>query len=177
MCNKLKYFIASVSDASISHLIALMGRVPDATRPTRRMSLKVALRHAKAKVPTKGSQLAAGYDLYSSEDTVIVARGRGVVQTGISIALPEGTYGRVAPRSGLAVKNGIDTGAGVVDADYRGLLGVVLFNNSDEDFHVKTGDRIAQLVVEKIWTGDIVVADSLDDTERAEGGFGSTGTK
>jgi len=140
------------------------------------MSLKVVLKNAKAKVPTKGSALAAGYDLYSSEDTVLPARGRGVVQTGISIALPEGTYGRVAPRSGLAVKHGIDTGAGVVDADYRGLLGVVLFNNSDEDFPVKVGDRIAQLIVEKIWIGDITAVDSLDETDRAGGGFGSTGT-
>ena len=91
------------------------------------------------------------------------------------MALPEGTYGRVAPRSGLAVKHGIDTGAGVVDADYRGELGVVLFNNSDEDYTISEGERIAQLVVEKIWTGDITVVDSLDDTTRSSGGFGSTG--
>lgn len=70
----------------------------------------------------------------SSEDTVIPARGRGVVKTGLSIAIPHGTYARVAPRSGLAVKNFIDTGAGVVDEDYRGEVGVVLFNHSDADF-------------------------------------------
>lgn len=129
----------------------------------------------KAKVPTRGSDLAAGYDLYSSGSAVIAARGRGVVPTGIKIAIPEGTYGRVAPRSGLAVKKGIDTGAGVIDADYRGEVGVVLFNNSDEDFVIKEGDRIAQLIVEKIWTGEIDVVDSLDDTVRGSGGFGSTG--
>lgn len=81
----------------------------------------------------------------------------------------------MAPRSGLAVKHGIDTGAGVVDADYRGEVCVVLFNNSSEDYTISEGERIAQLVVEKIWTGDINVVNSLDDTERSAGGFGSTG--
>lgn len=78
------------------------------------------------------------------------ARGRVVVDTDISIALPVNTYGRVAPRSGLAVKHGIDTGAGVIDADYRGLVGVLLFNCSDTDFKVNIGDRIAQLIVERV---------------------------
>jgi len=70
----------------------------------------------------------------SAEDVVIPARGKGIVKTDIAIAIPHGTYARVAPRSGLAVKNFIDTGAGVVDEDYRGNVGVVLFNHSDEDF-------------------------------------------
>jgi dUTP pyrophosphatase len=109
-----------------------------------------------AKLPTRGSAQAAGYDLYACEDTVIPKGGRKVVQTGISIALPEGHYGRVAPRSGLAVKYGIDTGAGVVDSDYRGLLGVVLFNFGEADFPFKAGDRIAQLIIEKISTPDVV---------------------
>lgn len=139
------------------------------------MSLRVLLLNAKAKAPTRGSSLSAGHDLYSIESVTLKARSRGVIHTGISVALPEGTYGRVAPRSGLAVKHGIDTGAGVVDADYRGELGVVLFNNSDEDYTISEGERIAQLVVEKIWTGDITVVDSLDDTTRSSGGFGSTG--
>lgn len=139
------------------------------------MSFKVAFAHENAKAPTRGSELAAGYDLYSCEATVIKARGRGIVPTGLKIAIPEGTYARVAPRSGLAVKNGIDTGAGVVDADYRGLVGVVLFNNSDEDFHVNVHDRVAQLIIEKIWTGDVEVVDTLDETTRGSGGFGSTG--
>lgn len=95
---------------------------------------RVALISATAKVPTRGSALAAGYDLYASEDTVLKARGRGVVKTGVTMAIPEGYYGRVAPRSGLAVKHGIDTGAGVIDADYRGEVGVALFNHSDVDY-------------------------------------------
>lgn len=141
------------------------------------MSIKVVLMNASAKAPTRGSALAAGHDLYSSVKTVIKARGRGVVPLGIKIALPEGTYGRIAPRSGHAVKRGIDTGAGVIDADYRGELGVVLFNHSDEDFEVDVGDRVAQLVIEKISKEKIIVVDELDETVRAAGGYGSTGTK
>lgn len=92
-----------------------------------------------AKLPTRGSAQAAGYDLYACEDATIPRGGRTVVQTGIHIALPEGHYGRVAPRSGLAVKHGIDVGAGVVDSDYRGLLGIVLFNFGTEDFQCMYG--------------------------------------
>ncbi|AXA52089.1 dUTP pyrophosphatase [Malassezia restricta] len=128
-----------------------------------------------AKLPVRGSAQAAGYDLFACEDAVIPKGGRAVVQTGIHVALPEGHYGRVAPRSGLAVKHGIDVGAGVVDSDYRGLLGVVLFNFGSDDFQFRAGDRIAQLVIEKISTPDVEEVDSLDDTTRGSGGFGSTG--
>lgn len=141
-------------------------------------TLKVFKRSDKATTPTKGSPLSAGYDLYSSEAAVIPAKGQGLVATDLSIICPIGTYGRVAPRSGLAVKNGISTGAGVVDADYRGEVKIVLFNHSDKDFEVKQGDRIAQLVLEKIVNADIVEIEDaeLDQTERGAGGFGSTGT-
>lgn len=87
---------------------------------------------------------------------MIPPRGRLVVPTDISIAVPHGCYGRVAPRSGLAVKNFIDVGAGVIDEDYRGPLGVVLFNFGEEEFKVKEGDRVAQLVMERIWTPEVV---------------------
>ena len=90
--------------------------------------------------------------------------------------MPHGTYGRVAPRSGLAWKNHIDIGAGVVDEDYRGNVGVVMFNHADVQFEVKRGDRVAQLVCEKIAYPEIEELPSLDDTERGVGGFGSTGT-
>ncbi|KAA8912817.1 hypothetical protein TRICI_003360 [Trichomonascus ciferrii] len=138
-------------------------------------SLRVALLNGAAKAPTRGSALAAGYDVYACEDVELKARSRGLVPTGISIAVPEGTYGRIAPRSGLAVKHGIDTGAGVIDADYRGEVKVLLFNNSEEDYKIAAGDRIAQLVLEQIVTPEVQVLDSLDDTERGAGGFGSTG--
>lgn len=140
--------------------------------------LKVFLRSENATVPTKGSALAAGYDLYSSESAVIPAQGQGMVATDLTIIVPIGTYGRVAPRSGLAVKHGISTGAGVVDADYRGEVKVVLFNHSKKDFEIAKGDRIAQLVLEQIVNADVkvITQEELDVTVRGEGGFGSTGT-
>jgi dUTP pyrophosphatase len=106
---------------------------------------------------------------------VVPAHGRAVVRTGLSIAIPENTYARIAPRSGLAVKKFLDTGAGVVDYDYRGEVGVVLFNHGEEDFEVKVGDRIAQLILERISMADCVETDELFDTERGSAGFGSTG--
>ena len=96
--------------------------------------LLVKLLTPNAKVPTRGSPLSAGYDLYAAEDAVLPARGKGIVSAGISIAIPDETYGRIAPRSGLAAKHGIDVGAGVVDCDYRGEVKVVLFNHNDADF-------------------------------------------
>ena len=96
--------------------------------------------------------------------------------TDLQIAVPEGCYGRVAPRSGLAAKKFIDVGAGVIDYDYRGNVGVVLFNFGDEDFKVSKGDRIAQLICEKISYPQLEQCKTLDVTERGAGGFGSTGT-
>ncbi|KAL7586134.1 deoxyuridine 5'-triphosphate nucleotidohydrolase [Lactuca sativa] len=129
----------------------------------------------KAILPARGSSLAAGYDLSSAIDTKVPARGKALVPTDLSIAVPEGTYARIAPRSGLTWKHSIDVGAGVIDADYRGPVGVILFNHSDSDFEVKTGDRIAQLIIEKIITPEVVEVDDLDSTVRGAGGFGSTG--
>ena len=97
------------------------------------------------------------------------------MSTDISIATPAGTYGRIAPRSGLAAKNFIDTGAGVIDADYRGEVKVLLFNHSEVDFEVKVGDRVAQLVLERIYTPEVVVVEELEESVRGAGGFGSTG--
>lgn len=128
-----------------------------------------------ATVPTKGSQLAAGYDLYSAYDYLIKAHGKEMVKTDISIALPSGCYGRVAPRSGLAWKHSIDVGAGVIDEDYRGPVNVILFNHGESNFEIKKGDRIAQLICEKIAHTDIVETDNLDETGRGANGFGSTG--
>ena len=128
-----------------------------------------------ATVPKRGSEDAAGYDIASAEDTVVPAKGKAVIKTGISIAIPEGCYGRIAPRSGLTVKKFIDVGAGVIDADYRGEIGVVLFNHSEEDFEVKPGDRIAQLILEKIATPQVKETADLSCTERGSNSFGSTG--
>lgn len=99
------------------------------------------------------------------------------VKTDIVICVPEGTYGRIAPRSGLAVKNHISIGGGVVDRDYRGNLIVVIFNHSEKnEFKINAGDRIAQLICEKFLSPRIEVVDFLNDTERGTQGFGSTGS-
>ncbi|XP_068708305.1 uncharacterized protein [Montipora foliosa] len=129
----------------------------------------------RATTPTRGSELAAGYDLYSAEDVTIPKQGKALVKTDIAISLPEGCYGRVAPRSSLSWKHHIDVGAGVVDRDYRGNVGVVLFNLSSTDYQVQWGDRIAQLIVEKISTPSLVEVKELDDTNRGTAGYGSTG--
>ena len=128
-----------------------------------------------ATLPARGSDFAAGYDLASSECVRIPANGRHLISTGLSIAVPKGTYGRVAPRSGLAVKHGICVGAGVVDEDFRGEVKVLLFNHGDEDYWVNVGDRVAQLVLERIATPEVVEIDDLDETERGAFGFGSSG--
>lgn len=97
------------------------------------------------------------------------------MKTDLSIAIPKDTYARIAPRSGLAWKHFIYTGAGVVDYDYRGNVGVILFNHSDKDFEVKKGDRVAQMILERIVTPGVVEVEDLDATDRGAGGFGSTG--
>merc|ERR1719319_237928 len=91
------------------------------------------------------------------------------------MAIPHGTYARLAPRSGLAWKHGIDVFAGVIDADYRGEVKVILYNTQDEAFTVKTGDRIAQLILEQIATPEVAVVEDLEASVRGSGGFGSTG--
>ncbi|RIA92530.1 dUTPase-like protein [Glomus cerebriforme] len=145
------------------------------TNHTNLLNLSVKRLSPKAKVPKRSSIKAAGYDLYSASDTVIPAKGKALVPTDLAIVVPEGTYGRVAPRSGLAMKNFIDCGGGVIDADYRGPVGVILFNHSEEDYKVKEGDRVAQLILERIYTPDIIEVEELDETERGNRGFGSTG--
>ncbi|KAI5701183.1 deoxyuridine 5'-triphosphate nucleotidohydrolase isoform X5 [Diaphorina citri] len=139
--------------------------------------LKFSKVSENAFAPHKGSDKAAGYDLRSAYDYVVPARGKELIKTDISIELPPGCYGRIAPRSGLAWKNHIDVGAGVIDEDYRGNVGVVLFNHSDQDFKVNKGDRIAQLICQRIEYPVLQEVTNLNNTERGAGGFGSTGTK
>lgn len=139
-------------------------------------TLKFTRLTEKAHAPSKGSILAAGYDLKSAYAYVVPARGKTLVKTDLVVKVPEGTYGRVAPRSGLAWNHHIDVGAGVIDADYRGNLGVVLFNHGETPFCVSPGDRIAQLICEKIVYPRLEETEGLDETERNENGFGSTGT-
>eukprot|EP00484_Ammonia_sp_Unknown_P023662 CAMPEP_0197027838 /NCGR_PEP_ID=MMETSP1384-20130603/7704_1 /TAXON_ID=29189 /ORGANISM="Ammonia sp." /LENGTH=200 /DNA_ID=CAMNT_0042456753 /DNA_START=129 /DNA_END=734 /DNA_ORIENTATION=+ len=138
--------------------------------------LRVKKLTENATIPSKGSKLAAGYDLVSAYDVVIPARGKALAKTDIAMAIPVGCYGRIAPRSGLAWKHHIDIGAGVIDADYRGNVGVVMFNLSDQEFKVEKGMRIAQLILERYeWRSEIQEVDELDDTLRGANGYGSTG--
>ena len=120
----------------------------------------------KAILPTRGSPHAAGLDLYSIESLVIPKGGRRLIKTGISIAVPLNHYGRVAPRSGLALTSGIDVGAGVIDSDYRGEVGVILFNFGDSEFLVAEGMRIAQLIIEQISIPTVVEVDNRKRVRR-----------
>jgi len=135
--------------------------------------------HPQARVPTRGSAAAAGYDLYAFDNGQIIKRSRGCVGTQIKIAMPPGVYGRIASRSGLSFRSGIEVGAGVIDADYQGEIKVILYNHSDQPFTWKRGDRIAQLILEKYSTPPIKEVSSNTDlfgvTMRGTDGLGSTG--
>jgi dUTP pyrophosphatase len=128
-----------------------------------------------AVIPSRGSNGAAGYDLHAAYDAVVPKRGKALVKTDLAMIIDPSVYGRIAPRSGLAWKHSIDVGAGVIDSDYRGNIGIVLFNHGDDDFIIGKGDRIAQLIFEKIQMVEFAEVDELEETNRANGGFGSTG--
>jgi len=128
-----------------------------------------------AYTPTRASDNSVGNDLYSAYDYVIPARNRILIKTDIQVALPKNTYGRIAPRSGLALKHFIDVGGGVIDPDYRGNIGIILFNFSNEDFTIKKGQRVAQLICERVYHLEVEEVDNLDTTKRNEKGFGSSG--
>jgi len=133
--------------------------------------------HKDAKIPRKGTRGAAGHNLHANKDKTIPAKGQQVVKTGISLRLPNGTYGRIAPRSGLAVKHGITVNAGVIYRDYTGEIGVVLVNLFNQGYHVQKGDRIAQLIPEKVLETQCQEVPHLESTKRGTKGFGSTDTR
>ena len=126
-------------------------------------------------LPKRGSALAAGLDVCSIEDVVILPKQRALARTGLAVAIPPGFYGRVAPRSGLAVKQGLDVLAGVIDSDYRGEVCIVLYNTSDEAIALQAGSKICQLILEQIITPEAAWVNDLDETARGADGFGSTG--
>jgi dUTP pyrophosphatase len=129
-----------------------------------------------ATIPTQGTKFAAGYDLYAAEDEVVFCGTRKLIKTNISMEITPGYYGRIAPRSGLAYKSGIDILAGVIDSDYRGDIGVILYNTDKNiDFVVKKGDRIAQIIFEACYSATLNTVENLDNTLRQSGGYGSTG--
>jgi dUTP pyrophosphatase len=128
-----------------------------------------------AVLPTRGSLSAAGLDLSSIEAVTLKPHERRLVATGLAVAIPEGFYGRLAPRSGLATKNGLDVLAGVIDSDYRGEVRCLIYNAGSDVISLPAGTKICQLILEKIIRPTAVWAESLSDTTRGSGGFGSTG--
>ena len=145
-------------------------------------ALNIKLLNDTAKPPVRSSKDAVGYDLFSCHECIIDAKNKALIGTGISIQInyndlkqDETIYGRIAPRSGISYKYMTDIGAGVIDTDYRGELKILMFNHSDETIIFKSGDKIAQLILEKAIIPPVLVVDELDCTERGDGGFGSTG--
>ena len=132
--------------------------------------MSVILVDKNARIPSKSSEFAAGYDLRAVNDVVVGVGERKLVSTGLRLSCPEGTYGRIAPRSGLATKNGIDVMAGVIDPDYIGIVGVVLINLGDMPFKINVGDRIAQLIFERFETGNQILHALFEAGEAGEAG-------
>jgi dUTP pyrophosphatase len=147
------------------------------TDPNRleRLQVKVKRLQDGARLPAHATDWSAGADLHCAEAFTLQPGERKLVPTGLAIEIPPGYYGRVAPRSGLAVRHGIDTLAGIIDSDFRGELKVALINLGDQPVSFDTGERVAQLIIERAASCDYIWSEELSETERAEGGFGSTG--
>ena len=132
-------------------------------------------------IPTKGSEKAAGYDLYADTNSVVEIKPHKTtkINTGIAIMIPNGYYGAIVARSGLSTKKGLRPAncTGIIDSDYRGDIIVALHNDSDEVQTIEPHERIAQLVICPFLSVEFNEVDELDETERGENGFGSTGTK
>lgn len=146
---------------------------------TENITLNVLKKTDDAMIPIYGSKYAVGMDIFSNTNDIISPGKRKLISTGISVSWSgldeENYYLRVAPRSGLSVKNNIDIGAGVIDYDYRGIIYVCMINNGTNDFEVSKNMKIAQLILEKCNRPIIKEVSDLDNTERGHNGFGSTG--
>lgn len=161
------------------------------------MKIEIKKLHPDALLPVRATENDAGYDLFSNESILLNPFERRLVKTGISIAIPNGYYGRIAPRSGLALKKGIDVMAGVIDSGYRGEVGVILINFEGIDFfskmsrgedvsyytlfglpgcfRINKGDKIAQIIIEKCHDIEWDLVDGLSKSQRGEKGFGHSG--
>jgi len=138
--------------------------------------IQVKAVRAGAQLPMRATPWAAGADLYAIEPFQLGPGERKLIPTGLAVEIPLGYYGRIAPRSGLAVKYGLDTLAGVRDSDYRGEVKVLLINLGDSAVEINGGERIAQLIIEPTAQGRFTWAADLIETTRGDGGFGSTGS-
>lgn len=143
------------------------------------MQIKLKKLHKNAIIPSYKSDEAAGFDLHSLKDYCIKANSRELISTGLAFEIESGYEMQIRPRSGLALKHGISVlnTPGTIDSDYRGEIQIILFNTSDEDFHIKSGDRIAQAVIAQVFQATFIETDSLSQTNRGEAGFGSSGVK
>jgi dUTP pyrophosphatase len=137
------------------------------------MTIKIKLDEG-AKMPTRAHSTDAGLDIYSRDEQIVPAKESAIFDTGVHIELPEGTVGMLKSKSGLNVKYGI-VSEGVIDVGYTGSIKVKLYNHSGFDYRVKAGDKISQLVILPIYTPSLRLVDSLEDTERGDNGFGSSG--
>lgn len=146
----------------------------------RTIPLEIALTHPLAQVPEYATEGSSGFDLRACIDEPLTLKPRTwkLISSGYKVAIPNGFEIQVRPRSGLSLKKGIvvKNSPGTIDADYRGDLGVILYNGSDEEFIVNPGERVAQAVVCPVYQAEFVVVSDLSETVRGEGGFGSSGT-
>ncbi|MFA5803366.1 MAG: dUTP diphosphatase [Melioribacteraceae bacterium] len=149
-------------------------------------SVQIKIQHITDKfkdilLPEYATEGSSGLDLRAAVETEMkIEKGKvGLVPTNLKVEIPIGYEIQIRPRSGLAAKNGIGVlnSPGTIDSDYRGEIKVILFNFSDEDFIIKRGDRIAQMVVSKVYRASLIVSDELNNSTRSDGGFGHTGTK
>ena len=139
------------------------------------MDIRVKKLSSKGTVPTKANASDAGWDLYSSEDAIIAPSNSELISTDIAMAIPDGYVGLIWDRSSMAAKRGLHRFAGVIDSGYRGEIKVCLWNSSDKYSVIKAGERVAQLLFHRVPSFSLKEVESLDDTERGKGGFGSSG--
>ncbi|MGH2892014.1 MAG: dUTP diphosphatase [Solirubrobacteraceae bacterium] len=143
------------------------------------MNLRIARLHERARLPTRAHDGDAGLDLYALQDALLAPGERAAVPTGIAVEIPPGQAGLVLPRSGLATRHGISVvnAPGLIDSGYRGEVRVLLLNTDrTQPFQIAAGDRIAQLVLVRVELPELVEVDSLSDSVRGAGGFGSSGS-
>lgn len=141
------------------------------------MKVQLQKLDAEAKLPSYAHAGDAGMDVYALQEVVLRPGERTIVPTGIAMAVPQGYVALVWDKSGRAVKNGITTMAGVIDAGYRGEVGIVIYNASVEAVTIGKHEKVAQILIQPVVSAELEEVDSLDDTDRGEGGFGSTGVK
>lgn len=141
------------------------------------MKIKIKKIEEGAKIPNYANFDDAGLDLYSIEDVVLKSGERRAIKTGIKIEIPDGCAGLIWDKSGLALNDGIKTMAGVIDSGYRGEVKIVLINLSDKNFEIKNGQKIAQMIIQKIERPEIEETEFLNESKRGENGFGSTGLR